>query len=107
MIQILDDRIRIQIEIALAGSRGCPAAASTREQQARAAGLSGAEIDAARQHRCFDVRAAAAVRLACALHEAGRNEPALVAKARRAGLGPAEIAAIAALALANPASAPR
>ena len=106
MTQILDDRIRIQIEIAFAGGQGCPAAAASHEQQARAAGLSGAEIDAARQHRCFDVRAAAAVRLACALREAGRNEPALVVEARRAGLSPTEIAAIAALALANLASAP-
>lgn len=106
MTQILDDRIRIQIEIALAASQSCPAAAASHEQQARAAGLSGAEVDAARQRRCFDVRAAAAVRLACALREAEVIKPALAAKARRAGLSQAEIAAIAALALANPTSEP-
>ena len=107
MTQILDDRIRIQIEIALAGSQGCPVAAASREQQARAAGLSGAEIDAARHYRCFDVRAAAAVRLACSLRDAGLNKPALVANAHRAGLSRAEIEAISALALSNPEAEPR
>ncbi len=74
---------------------------ASHEQQARAAGLSGAEIDAARHGRCFDVREAAAVRLACTLRETGAVEPGLAATASRAGLTKAEIAAIVALVLAN------
>lgn len=93
----LDDKIRIQVEIALADRR-CARTDAIREGRARAIGLSGAEIDAARSGRCFDLRADAAVRLACALRSAKvTHAPALAAMARRAGLSDADIEAIKAL----------
>lgn len=102
MTAALDDRIRIQVEIALADT-GCSRAAAKQEGRARAIGLSGAEIDAARSGRCFDIRAGAAVRLACALRSTMvSHAPALVAMAHRAGLNDAEIAAVMALAAAAP-----
>jgi hypothetical protein len=100
---VLDERIRIQVELALADCRGCAETRAWQECLARTAGLSGAEIDAARSGRCFDMRANAAVVLACA----ARASPALpgvplaaalAAQARRAGLSNAEIEAVQALA---------
>jgi hypothetical protein len=95
---VLEDRIRIQVEIALA-SDGCADTRAAQECRARAAGLTGAEIDAARSGRCFDRRADAAVRLARTLRAtATTHGPALAARARRAGLSDAEIDAICAMA---------
>jgi hypothetical protein len=98
----LDDKIRIQVEIALADGK-CSKTSATQEGRARVVGLSGAEIDAARSGRCFDLRADAAVRLACALRSTTvAHAPALAAMARRAGLGDADIEAIKALVDAAP-----
>jgi hypothetical protein len=99
---VLEDRIRIQVEIALADV-GCVKARAEQECFARAAGLSGAEIDAARSGRCFDMRANAAVVLACASRSSSGPPgvplaAALTAQARRAGLSHAEIEAVQALA---------
>jgi hypothetical protein len=103
---VLDERIRIQVELALADSRCCAEARAQQECAARGAGLSGAEIDAARGGRCFDMRANAAVVLACASRSSSAPpgaplEAALAAKARRAGLSDAEIEAVQALAQAG------
>lgn len=64
----LDPRARLQLLIALAGD--CTAELRAQhEQLARAAGLSGAEIDAARARRSFDARVHAAIALACAVRQ--------------------------------------
>jgi hypothetical protein len=107
MPDALEERIRIQVELALADCGGCAESRARQECLARTAGLSGAEIDAARTGRCFDMRANAAVVLACA----SRASPAppgaplaaaLAAQARRAGLSDAEIQAVQALARSGP-----
>ena len=95
----LDERISIQVELALTSAAACADVRVQQECAARAAGLSGAEIDAARDRRCFDLRAKAAVVLACALRSTPVPATALLAsplaaKARRAGLHDTEIAAI-------------
>lgn len=104
---VLEDRLRIQVEIALADSCGCAQTRVRQENRARAAGLSGAEIDSARAGRCFDMRANAAVVLACALRKDSTPPGApvaapLAAKARRAGLNDADIEAIKGIACAAP-----
>lgn len=101
---LLDDRIRIQVELALTSAAGCARMRATQECAARDAGLSGAEIDAARGRRCFDRRAQAAVALACTLDTASTPTAELLAspfatKARRDGLGDDEIEAIHAMAV--------
>lgn len=97
MSAALDDKIRIQVEIALA-DRSCSRTSTTQEGRARAIGLTGAEVDAARSGRCFDLRADAAVRLACALRSTKvAHAPALAVMARRAGLSDVDIEAIKAL----------
>jgi hypothetical protein len=100
----LDDRIRIQVELALTGAVDCARVRAMKECAARAAGLSGAEIDAARDRRCFDRRAQAAVALACTPGSAITPTAELLAspfaaKARRDGLGDDEIEAIHAMAV--------
>ncbi len=102
MPAVLEDRLRIQVEIALADSCGCAQTRARQENRARAVGLSGAEIDSARAGRCFDMRANAAVVLACALRKDSTPPGApvagpLAAKARRAGLSLTEIAAVQAM----------
>jgi hypothetical protein len=103
---VLEERIRIQVEIALADSLGCAESRAQQECAARGAGLSGAEIDAARGGRCFDMKANAAVVLACTLRSSSTPpgapiEAPIAAKARRAGLSDAEIAAVQAMAQAS------
>lgn len=89
-----DARIRIQVLLAL-GDRDDANAAAQQEALAGRLGLTGAEIDAARAGRCFDVRAAAAVNFALALRV---GEPASVerlrALAERAGLAADALVAI-------------
>jgi hypothetical protein len=65
------------------------------ERLAQAAGLTGAEIDAARQGRSFDVRANGAIALAlsvAAADDAGIARDRLAA--RSCGLSPADIGAV-------------
>ncbi|MBX9814759.1 MAG: hypothetical protein A4S12_10990 [Proteobacteria bacterium SG_bin5] len=62
----LEPRARLQLLIAMAGDCAAPEA-DRHEAAARAAGLSGAEIDAARARRSFDARVNAAIALACAV----------------------------------------
>lgn len=103
MPDALEDRIRIQVELALSDRSACAESRGEQEDLARTAGLSGAEIDAARRGRCFDMRANAAVVLACAVRSSSAKpeatlKAALTAQARRAGLNDAEIDAVYAIA---------
>jgi hypothetical protein len=89
---MLDPRTRLSVEIALTADR--------HEEEARALGLCGAEIDALRAGRSFDARVSLAVALALA--DEGMR-PALRAKAARAGLDAAACREIEALAARGPA----
>lgn len=90
----IDARILVQLRLALAPTHDAPQAADL-ERQARAAGLTGAEIDAARAGWCFDVRADAAVGYAMALHAVDPHRvQAAFARAHRSGLGTLDIEAI-------------
>lgn len=62
----LEPRARLQLLIAMAGEC-CAGEQAQQDAAGRAAGLSGAEIDAARARRSFDARVNAAIALACAV----------------------------------------
>ncbi|WP_165191437.1 hypothetical protein [Caulobacter soli] len=84
----LDDHLLVQIALALAGAGLRGEAADDLEGRARRLGLSGAEIDAARDGRSFDVRAGAAVAVAIAARRAdAAGLRASRAQALRLGLG--------------------
>lgn len=88
------------IRIALAAGFATSNARALQESRARAVGLSGAEIDAARAGHSFDIQEAAAIRLASAIQHGNRDaiQPLLEA-ASRLGLSNAQLAEITALAL--------
>ncbi len=73
-ISELDPRTRLLIEIALAGERGAPALVRQQADAATEIGLCGAEIDAARAGRSFDVRGARALELALAIKRSDYRE---------------------------------
>jgi hypothetical protein len=66
-ISKLDPRTRLSIEMALADDRGAPALIRRQDDSAARIGMCGAEIDAARAGRSFDVRGARALELALAV----------------------------------------
>ncbi len=66
-ISKLDPRTRLSIEMALAGDQGAPALIRQQDDAAARIGMCGAEIDAAREGRSFDVRGARALELALAV----------------------------------------
>ena len=92
----LDPWLRIHVELALSAHCACMQTLAQQDARARELGLSGAEVDAARAHGGFDVKAAAAVRYACASWVGDKRE---TAKARqcavRAGLTKSDIRAVA------------
>lgn len=94
----LDERLSLAVELAMTAGKASAPILARQEQDARRLGLSGAEIDAARQGRVFDALAARAVALALAVRE---GQPAAIeaaaGQAIRAGLAPHEIDAIVAL----------
>lgn len=94
----LDARARLTIELALTAHGGDPLARRRQEEQARALGLSGAEIDAARHGRSFDVRISIALALATADGEEERQRHRK--RALAAGLDAETCRAIEALAAA-------
>ena len=61
------ERILCQLKLALLNDCGCEDTLSKAEEDARDAGLSGADIDAALGERSFDVRTAAVLALGCAI----------------------------------------
>jgi len=70
----LDPRTRLSIEMALAGDRGAPAVILQQDDAAARIGMCGAEIDAARAGRSFDVRGARALELALAIKRSDYRE---------------------------------
>ena len=61
------ERILSQLKLALLNDCGCGDTLSRAEEEARDAGLSGADIDAALGERSFDVRTMAVLAFGCAL----------------------------------------
>lgn len=96
----LSQRIVIQIRLALSRQEQDSPAATHLYNQAKRAGLTQAEIDAARSGRSFEARACAAIRLAKAIIEEDAKE-LLQAQAHAAefGLCPIEILQVEKLAL--------
>ena len=81
----LDARVRLAIELALTAHGGDRPDRRRQEEQARALGLSGAEIDAARRGRSFDVQTSIALALATANGDEERRRHR--ARALKAGIG--------------------
>lgn len=80
---VLDPRMRLSIEMALTGHRGIHALMRRQDEAATRLGLRGAEIDAARAGRSFDLRIARALELAIAL----RRGDGAAARSRAIGAG--------------------
>lgn len=76
-------RILSQLRLALISDCGCANALAKAETDARHAGLSGADIDAALVERSFDVRTSAVLAYGCALKS---GDPAACVKAEREAL---------------------
>lgn len=75
-----NDRILSQLRLALLSDCGCEDTLSKAEKDARNAGLSGAEIDAALVERSFDVRTSAVLAYGCALKCGDRSACAMAEK---------------------------
>ena len=91
----LDKRIGILVEIALTHDSDRSRTIERQEKAARHLGVTGAEMDAARAGRSFDVKSGAAVRLALAVQS--QNRSAITAARERAsqvGLNESDLAAI-------------
>ena len=96
-INMTDPRIEVQLRLALLedGDDAGDEKLIGLEVAGRSLGLTGAELDAARSGRCFDVQAAAAVDYAIALTRAdGAQIKATRRLAVRAGLDAADLRAI-------------
>lgn len=94
----LDERTRISIELALTAHSADASIHRQQDLRARALGLSGAEIDAARRGGSFDARTAIAVSLATATGQDPRRHREQIGRARGAGISEQACADIAALA---------
>lgn len=92
---ILDERTRLAIEVALTAGDAAPLR-QRQEAEARRLGLCGAEIDAMRQGRSFDMRVSIALALATATSDEERERRR--ARAIEAGIGTEACRAIEALA---------
>lgn len=96
----LNDRLRLQIEVALEQDCGCSRTLSSQEKRAERLGLTRAEVDAARARRGFDLHTAAAIDFACAIasHDQTRIFVASV-KALAVGLSMEQLELIASFAI--------
>ncbi|WP_419320566.1 hypothetical protein ACN2C7_06365 [Caulobacter sp. ErkDOM-E] len=96
----LSPSLGAQLALALLARCVCPQTRAKAEQEARSAGLTGAEIDAAWAGRSFDVKASAAITFALAVRSF--SEIAIAAsrsRALRMGLSPQELELVEARAL--------
>lgn len=83
MFENFTARVRSQLKLALLGDCGCLNTLVGLEWEARASGLTWAEIDAAFGCRSFDARTGAILSVACAVKA---KYPALLDQARRCAL---------------------
>lgn len=97
--RLLTERLKLHIELALDRDCRCTKTLARLERRADRFGLTGAEVDAARDLHSFDIRIAAAIDYACAL---GTDEPvriqAAVVRALVVGYNMLELEEIAKLA---------
>lgn len=84
----LGARIRMAVDLALGADLLEPQGLAGLEAAARALGMSGAEIDAARHWKSFDVQISAALALARAARD-NENLADCLQRAERAGIDPA------------------
>jgi hypothetical protein len=85
-------RLDAQLRLALLGDCGCPEILANLDANARHAGLTGAEIDAALAGRSFDARTATAIAFAQALKLSSPPEIRQARRrARRLGFSAAEL----------------
>lgn len=82
----LDERTQMSIELAMTAASQDASLHPQQDVQARALGMSGAEIDAARHGGSFDARIAIAVALATAAGQDSQRHREQVVRALRAGL---------------------
>ena len=103
----LDERIRFQIELALAGPCACLTTIAGQEAAARRLGLSGAEVDLARDGRSFDVKTSSVLALVRATR-AGDSQALAAARrqARTAGVARLELLEVEQIARSFPAEEP-
>ncbi|GLS44594.1 MULTISPECIES: hypothetical protein [Methylobacterium] len=86
----LDERVRLSIALGLTAGYGDPALHRRQEKAACRLGMTGAEIDAARHGRSFDMRTSAALALALASASGDRDRVRIErARARRFGIAEA------------------
>lgn len=102
-ISKLDARTRLSIEMALAGDRGSPALIRQQDEAATQLGMCGAEVDAARAGRSFDMRCTRALELALA-HQRGDHGDAR-SRAIQAGIDADACCEIERIAAAHPSAA--
>ncbi len=100
--RFLTERLKLHIELALDRDCTCKKTLAKLDRRADRLGLTGAEVDAARELHSFDIRIAAAIDFACAL---GSDEPvrihAAVVRALIVGYNMLELKEIAELAHAR------
>lgn len=98
MAETAHERMMAQLRLALSSDCGCRDTLARMEGEARGSGLTGAEIDAAREGRSFEARTEAAIRFACAIRTGDKESISQSgARARRFGLDADELATIEAL----------
>lgn len=79
----LSQRLRLHIELAVTGDCNCADTRERQEKTARGLGMTGAEIDAARDGRSFDIRMTRALAVVRALRDA---DPTRISHARELAL---------------------
>jgi hypothetical protein len=79
----LSQRLKLHIELAVAGDHACADTRRRQELVARGLGMTGAEIDAARDGRSFDIRMTRALAVVCALRDV---DPTRIEHARELAL---------------------
>jgi hypothetical protein len=98
----LTERLKLHIELALDRDCTCKRTLAKLDRRADRLGLTGVEVDAARELHSFDIRIAAAIDFACAL---GSDEPvrihAAVVRALMVGYNMLELKEVAKLAYAR------
>ena len=94
----LDERTRLSIELALTALSADASIQRQQDSRARALGMSGAEIDAARRGWSFDARTSIAVALARSVAQDPQRHREQIGRARNAGLSEQACASIALLA---------
>ncbi len=90
----LSARLAVQLALSLSAGCRCEKLRASLIAEARALGLTTGEIEASRQYRSFDVRDAAALKLALALHQGAADVPVHRAKAESVGMSANLIAAV-------------